>query len=898
MMPQTKITKRLSALLLAAALLPPVFSPAARAEADTRLSGYTGEGTVLAIVAAGFDVTHEVFSVRPESPTLREAVVNITVGVHYKDAYLSEKIPFAWDYVGTGLETEGFRGDAILTGLSDAGTELAALAAGHYIGKGEAVNEDGTVTLDEDYLGAAPDAQLLLMKAATDHSSKLQPKAVAAAIRHAVALGADGILLDLTDVTPDEALYSAFRLANNENIPIFTGAGDVPLSTAEALATVSAALTERSTLTEAAAYPGVYAIGAAADPYGSIDAFYWGESEIEYNDSSAEYLGKSFAEILTGKTLTLLPVPGEGRAEDYAGLPMKGAVALVRRGGISFAEKAEHAAAAGAVAMIVVNTEPGTTRMALSGTTIPAVMVTPENGLVLSLTAGTNSLTVPQAYDAPAAFTAEGPTADFSALPLFVVRGENCKVAVRGDAYALRSGTKYAAAGAVGYLARAVEYLRDQGFFTEYAKDVLVTAAQPLLGEDGLPAAARVAGAGLLSEAGRFSTVFAGRAQPSATAGHTLTVPVTLVNPGAEAVTLTVTAAFTTKEIGEDGKYTGKTVSVSNGTATLTKNGANLGAGEAEVITLAAQSMTRYTLTLSFSEETLAAWRENAPYGFYLDGGLTLTPFDGTFGTTVPLAAFFGDKEDAPLVDVSVYDGGEAYLATATLSVYSAREGFSMPLGQADPFTGGDAYDEMYNIVSPTAVADGEVRLHVTPLRKIERITVRFYDGAGNLLYEDVRDGAERYLVTGKAHTVSLWDFVADDGSGYLFPDGKYLCEVTFASGAALQTLAFSLTADSARPTLSDVQFAPALLGGAHLTVTATDGTALREVKVYDLTREYRCLTAAPVAGETAATLTFDLTFCPFDSPVYIEVTDYAGQYTVARYEAGTILDILAGVRT
>ena len=75
-------------------------------------------------------------------------------------------------------------------------------------------------------------------------------------------------------------------------------------------------------------------------------------------------------------------VPGRGRADDFASVEAEGAVAVVARGVITFAEKARNAERAGAAALVVVNSEPGE----LLGTLgelrpgIPVLGVSPETG--------------------------------------------------------------------------------------------------------------------------------------------------------------------------------------------------------------------------------------------------------------------------------------------------------------------------------------------------------------------------------------------------------------------------------------------------------------------------------------------------------------------------------------
>lgn len=72
---------------------------------------------------------------------------------------------------------------------------------------------------------------------------------------------------------------------------------------------------------------------------------------------------------------------GLGRREDLAGRDLAGAVALVARGEITFAEKVRNVAAAGAVGAAVYNQGPGAFQGAITGeSSIPAVALAGEDG--------------------------------------------------------------------------------------------------------------------------------------------------------------------------------------------------------------------------------------------------------------------------------------------------------------------------------------------------------------------------------------------------------------------------------------------------------------------------------------------------------------------------------------
>ena len=70
----------------------------------------------------------------------------------------------------------------------------------------------------------------------------------------------------------------------------------------------------------------------------------------------------------------VVPVPGPGTAADFSAVEVEGAVAVVRRGVLTFAEKARNAERAGAAALLVVNGEPRELRGTL-GEARPALPV-------------------------------------------------------------------------------------------------------------------------------------------------------------------------------------------------------------------------------------------------------------------------------------------------------------------------------------------------------------------------------------------------------------------------------------------------------------------------------------------------------------------------------------------
>lgn len=92
--------------------------------------------------------------------------------------------------------------------------------------------------------------------------------------------------------------------------------------------------------------------------------------------------GKALKGTIPGKLqASLVAVPNVGRSSDFSIANVKGKIAIVRRGEIRFSEKARNAAAAGAVGLVIVNTE----KCCLSGTLgeeikIPVLALSAEQG--------------------------------------------------------------------------------------------------------------------------------------------------------------------------------------------------------------------------------------------------------------------------------------------------------------------------------------------------------------------------------------------------------------------------------------------------------------------------------------------------------------------------------------
>lgn len=864
------LSVRVLAIACAAVMLLPALPVFASREEkiSPRVSDYTGAGTVIAVIEAGFDPQNPAFSVSPAEAKLERSDITRELGRAYASAYVSEKIPLALDYCADGVDTD-------LTNLTDTGTQIASVAAGHYLGAGDTLTEDGKVMHESDFAGIAPDAQLLLMKAAEDSDDTITAEAASAAIRDAIALGADVILTNFTRMEAGDTLRAAFAEADRANIPIYGGAGEPSAAVRAMLQGAPAAFVDRGTLTEISAYPSAVTAAAAKDPYAHILSFTAGGIPVYYTDSSLTYLGYSMGQAFAGQTVKIVRVPNFGEAADYESLDVRGAIAVVMRGGISFSEKAKYAAEAGALGMIVADNGSGVAQMALTDSPIPAVMVNEADGAYLTGGDAPDTVTFEEKKEGIAPFSASGTTADFKGTVAFAAVGQNVLTA-GDDGYAYRSGTQYAAARAAGYCARAAEYLHALGKSGDAATAILTAAARPF-GESLHPL--RTAGAGLLDDACVFPRAVITAAYGEAvsvtaleTDSSSVRVRITLTNLTSELKKYTLRADFAADEIGEDGRLTGASVPVTGvrcTTGLLTRDITK----SPKTVLVGARRSVSVTLSVSMQIGTLSALQKKMPHGFFLDGRITAT--GGADSTSFPITVFWGDTEKLPLSDASAFDGG-AVLAPVTLAV-RMPEATAYTIGTADRTAAVRTYDDAYSILSPVHLRGGELIAYLTPLREIDTIRVRVTDTDGHLLYEDDKGGAARYLTVGTQTAVPLWDFTAADNPEYVFPDGAYTVDVICRSGSHEQTLTFTVHADSTAPSVSDLTVTKTE-DGYRICAEAADETALGTVSVYDRSGTYAYAFVSGKTHSIEAEIPSDIT-----SPIYIEVTDYAGGYKVLR---------------
>ncbi|MDO4543672.1 MAG: S8 family serine peptidase, partial [Clostridia bacterium] len=535
--------------------------------------GFDGDGILVAVLDTGLNTTHEAFEVygNIDNPALESADL-ADIDTNGSGAYLSEKVPFAYDYADD---------DNDVTDHDGHGTHVSGTAVGYV----EA--EDGAIT----FSGAAPAAQLLSMKIFADEEGFTDSGIYFAALEDALLLGADVVNMSIgspggftyDSELEDEVFGNIYQTLEEAGVILNVSAGNeysmayANLSFAGlyyGVEMIPAWYTDYGTVGSPSTYEGNLSIASienVAYPQHTITV---GEEMIGYTDSSYD---QSFIATFAGQELDYVMVPNLGAAEDYNGIDVTGKVAVVSRGDLTFSEKLENAYNAGAIAMICYNNTAGNMGMSIEYYSMPAVFVTQAAGAILA--EGNGKLTVDSEMtnmDSDTAylmseFSGWGVTSDLKLKPQLTAPGGYIYSSVNtGDsAYDVYSGTSMAAPNSTGTFAAMLQAIRAE--YTDLSKaeqaalieNRVLSTATLIVDADGNLYSPRKQGTGLINATGAIdSPIYIDQPivelydDPEKAGVYTFDVEI--VNDSEEDLDYTVDSHILTdlaEELGEDGTY-------------------------------------------------------------------------------------------------------------------------------------------------------------------------------------------------------------------------------------------------------------------------------------------------------------------------------------------------------
>ncbi len=643
---------------------------------------YDGNGTSVAVLDSGFDISHSVFSSEPSKEMLTLESINdnltnlnaykTTANLKAEDVYYSKKIPYMYDYADKDYDVNPTD--------SSHGTHVAGIIGGH----------DDTIT------GVAVNTQLVLMKVFGDKSSGAETDDLLAALNDAVILGVDCINMSLgtscgfNREADNDAINETYDAVANAGISLLAAAsndysagmggpdGNTNKVTNPDSGTLGSPASYTSSLSVASISGSMSSYIVANKDTADESNFYFLQSRTitsDANDFVSELEAKD-EELKTNgtKTYEYVTVPGTGSSASYASINVTGKIALVKRGDSSFDDKVKYAQRKGAVAIIVYNNVEGDISMTISLTDhIPAISISKEDGLKLaSKTSGT--ITISTSYKAGpfmSDFSSWGPTPSLEIKPEITAHGGEILSSIPGGGYDKMSGTSMATPNMCGVVVLIKQYLKEK-YPSKSAKEIqnlayalLMSTATIANNEEGNPYTPRKQGAGLANITSATTSngyiSVANSDKPKLELGDDAKrtgiyeMTFSINNLSDHALTYTLDLDVMTESVSSsDSNFVAEKSYMLDNTFEAYVSGVKLTNKEVTVPANGALTVTyRYTLT----DEAKAYMNEAFPYGIYVEGyAKAIAQTEGEANLNVPFLAFYGDWTEAPLFDKTYFE--------------------------------------------------------------------------------------------------------------------------------------------------------------------------------------------------------------------------------------------------
>ena len=497
---------------------------------ETELLGLTGSGTLIAVLDTGIDYDHEAFATAPDGlrytqEAMKELVTKnaelfkagtaegwdpstyqpIYANVNADQLRISDKIIYSFDYANADYDATADGGNH--------GVHVSGIAAGHTV-------KDGETT----FRGVAPDAQLAEMKVFDSWSGQCQTTTLLAALEDCVLLDADVINMSLgsasgfdTDVSG--ILSGVLQKLEEAGIILAVAAGNDTNTAANNPLNPAGLPQVENPDHGIVASPSTY---HAAFSVASVNNAMCRQNYLTLNDRKVPFTDAAVGDnaiVNLGRTLEVVAVPGVGAEEDYEGIDVTGKAALILRGEISFSDKVANAQSHGAAAALVYDNEDSAQliTMQIENASIPSAFIGKADGeAAAALLAAGETVTLAASADnvqivtypeagLMSSFSSWGPTSTLSIKPEITAPGGNIYSTLPGNQYASMSGTSMACPEIAGASAVMIQYVKEQQLAETKAdramliQSLMMSTANPVAAENGLPASVRQQGAGLVN---------------------------------------------------------------------------------------------------------------------------------------------------------------------------------------------------------------------------------------------------------------------------------------------------------------------------------------------------------------------------------------------------------------
>lgn len=817
--------------------------------------GYNGEGTVVAIVDTGIDPSHKDMKLtNPDKAKLnRGKVEDIISNEELPGKWFTDKVPYGYNYMDNNFEILDLGPDASMHGMHVAGT----------VGANGNENENGIK-------GIAPEAQLLAMKVFGNNPSMPSTfgDIIIKAIDDSVKLGADVINMSLGStaafVLPDDPEQQAVTRAVENGVLVSISAGNSnhigdgyadPLVQNPDIGVVGS--------------PG---LTAESLQVASIENTHIKAEALAYSDEDGKQQLAGYVLAGSYDPVEVFDGPQEyvycglgGTQEDFEDVDLEGKIALIKRGSYAFVDKIMNAQNNGAIGVIVFNHESGGDNlihmMYPEEGKIPAIFIGNTDGskLLELIEEGKNKIefkgdrkTILNPNSGKMSdFTSWGVTPNLEFKPEITAPGGQIYSTLQNNKYGIMSGTSMAAPHVSGGAALVLQRIDEKFGLTgpdrvKMAKNILMSTAKPNINKGviydyfGLEnyTSPRRQGAGVMD-------LYAATTTPAIVVdkdtglskvnlkeiGDVTTFTLTVENFGDETVSYAVYGTVCTDFIYKGSNYLEPQGVYKEGTIDE-----DTGVGEFpitfeftdgtvidnvyNVLEIPAGESIDFDVTIDLTD-TVDWWDEKPlsevfPNGTFIDGFVRLVPVDDNVPElSIPYVGFYGDWDDAPVIDVTNYDADEDNKSFYGLTVISwLDESGEKKVYKFLGYTP-DGPDKTKIAFSPNGdgVADSIIPL-LSFLRNARELDINILDKDGNkvrdLAYEEyIR---KNYFDGGRGNKYYAKDNWSWDGiiNNKLADDGEYIYEVRARidyPNSRWQTVQFPVRIDTVPPVIEEVKY-------------------------------------------------------------------------------------------
>ena len=665
--------------------------------------GIDGTGMVVAVLDTGIDYYHSAFAdsnfkadrsklgltfddlkaIMANNSMMSE---NMSAGINAEDVYISDKIPYGFDYAD---------GDSdVFPLLSNHGTHVSGVIVGNYLEHIDAEDYTG------EFVGVAPNAQVVTMKIFSDVEATSHTTWIMAALEDCVTLGVDVINMSIGTTagfgTPstkyfENKVYDKIRergiamiVAASNSFNSSYGSeknGNLPLTSNPDSATVGSPSTYMGALS-------VASIEGAKTPY------------LLYNDTIMYFIEstdrvskeKKFVEELLPDgvdemEIEYVLIAGAGRtAADYTGIDVKGKIALIKRGYNTFEEKAALAQEMGAAGVIIYNNVSGDIKMNVGECDIAVCSISQNDGEMLAK-AGSGKIKISRGQTSGpfiSDFSSWGPTPDLQIKPEITAHGGSILSSVPGEDYDRISGTSMATPNISGVAALLRQYViekfeldreKDAKEITAIVNRIMMSTADITINKNGLPYSVRKQGAGLANlldsaatnayivtydENGSIMDKSKIELGDDPDKNGVYTMKFGIYNFGQASISYELSAHVLTEGVSE--------TKTSHGETTVTESAYKLdgavieiisvsgGTNEGGKISVGAGQTADVTVKITLTDENKKYLDESFENGGYVEGFIMLTADGEEQDLNLPYLAFYGDWTVAPLFDLDYFE--------------------------------------------------------------------------------------------------------------------------------------------------------------------------------------------------------------------------------------------------